>query len=282
MRKLDLDTQRPIIASDVSLGYQAKRLARVFEAVEGVSFEVPRGSSLGLLGESGSGKSTLARFLAGRAAASPQKSEQVQLLSGEGHTLGVRLSRLTARSARQLNAYVGFLEQDGGAKLAPDLNVGDLVFQPIEERIRRFDRSTLGELIAEMFDIVALPLTYLQKYPYELSKGQRQRVAVVRSLITEPLVYIADEPTLGVDANNRPRIVELISWYRERSNATCLIISHDIGLLEALIQEVLILQEGSTVGYGDINEIFRYADHHYVKQLAEALRSNAYDEVAGD
>lgn len=282
MGKLQRETKTPIVSSDVSLGYQETRLGRTFQAVEGVSFAVPKGSTLGVLGESGSGKSTLARFFAGRGSAPSAKSDRIQLLSGEGACLGVPLSRLSTKLTRQLHAYVGFLEQDAGAKLSPDRNVGDLIFQPIEERIRKFDRAPLGELVAEMFDIVALPLTMLQKYPYELSKGQRQRVAVVRSLMLEPPVYIADEPTLGVDANNRPRIVELITWHRERTNATCLIVSHDITLLEALIHDVLVLQEGSAVGYADINEIFRFAEHPYVRQLADALRSNAYDEVAGD
>src|SRR5690606_16869237 len=126
----------------------------------------------------------------------------------------------------------------------------------------------LGERVAEMMDIVALPLSKLQEHPYELSKGQRQRVAVMRSLMLDPVVYFADEPTLGVDANNRPRIVELLRWYRERSNAAMMLISHDIGMLEALVEDVLVMQEGRMIAQGGINDIFRSADHGYVQRLA--------------
>lgn len=281
MRDIDTQADPALFASDLSLGYQ-ERPGRAFQAVEGVSVEVARGSSLALLGESGSGKSTLAKYLAARANDVVSKADRIQRISGEGRVLGTSLTKLSKKATRNLTAHVGYLQQDAGAKLPPEYTVGDIIFLPIEERIKGFDRSQLGEQIAEMFDIVSLPLTYLQKYPYELSKGQRQRVAVLQSLIHSPSVYIADEPTLGVDANNRPKIVDLIQWYRERTNPTMLIISHDIGLLEALIHDVLILKGGSAVGLGSIDTIFRHASHEYVVKLAEALRANAYDEIAGD
>lgn len=281
MRELDLHADPSLMASDLSLGYP-ERAGRKFQAVEGVNVSVARGASLAILGESGSGKSTLAKYLAGLGAAAPSRSDRIQRISGEAQVFGSRLHKLSRKQARAIGAHTGFLTQDAGAKLAPEFTVGDLIFLPIEERIRGFDRSELGAHIAEMFDIVSLPLTYLQKYPYELSKGQRQRVAVIQSLIHDPSLYIADEPTLGVDALNRPKIVDLITWYRGRVNPAMLIISHDIKLLEALIEDVLILKEGSAVGFGSINTIFRNATHEYVVKLADALRANAYDEIAAD
>lgn len=269
-----------IRVSDLSLSYPAHAGGREFEAVEGISFSVARGEVVGLLGESGSGKSTLARFLAGRAADVSEKSARIKLTGGDARVMEVPMRRLGRRARARLTAYTGFLAQDAGATLTPELNVGDILFEPITERSKHFDRDALGARIAEMMDIVALPLAKLQEYPYELSKGQRQRVAVVRSLMLDPALLIADEPTLGVDANNRPKIVELLKWYRERTNASMLIISHDIGMLEALVEDVVVLQQGRMVGHGDINEIFRHADHGYVQLLAQALRATAYDEIA--
>ncbi|MBK0418034.1 ATP-binding cassette domain-containing protein [Leucobacter sp. CSA1] len=277
-----LTSDPAIRVSDLSLAYPAHAGGRAFHAVEGVGFEIARGEVLALLGESGSGKSTLTRFLAGRARDAGEKSARIKATGGDASVLGVSLRRLGRRSYTKLTAYVGFLAQDSGATLPPEKNVGDILLEPIVERSRNFDREQLGERIAEMMDIVALPLSKLQSYPYELSKGQRQRVAVMRSLILDPPVLLADEPTLGVDANNRPRIVELLRWYRERSAATMVLISHDIGMLEALVQEVLVLQEGRLIGQGDINEIFRQADHGYVQRLAQALRATAYDEIADE
>lgn len=276
------DADPAVLSSDLSLVYPAHGGARSFNAVDGVSFELGKGEVLALLGESGSGKSTLARCLAGRADESSEKHARIRVTGGDVSVLGVPLRKMNRRTATRLTAHVGFLSQDAGATLPPDLNVGDILLQPITERSRKFDRELVGREIAEMMEIVALPLSKLQEYPYELSKGQRQRVAVMRSLMLGPALLIADEPTLGVDANNRPRIVELLTWFKQRSDAAMMIISHDIGVLEALVQQVLVLQQGKLVGAGDINEIFRDTEHAYVQQLASALRATAYDEVAED
>lgn len=279
-----LDPQRDadpaILVSDLSLGYPAHAGRRAFNAVEGIGFELRRGEVLALLGESGSGKSTIARFLAARGDDAGEKAAHIRVNGGDASVLGVPMRRLKRRAATRLTAHVGYLAQDAGATLPPELNVGDILLSPIAERTKHFDRTALGEQITEMMEIVALPLSKLQEYPYELSKGQRQRVAVMRSLMLNPSLYFGDEPTLGVDANNRPRIVELLKWYRERSGASLVLVSHDIGMLEALGQRVIVLQQGRAVGEGDINEIFRHADHGYVHQLAQALRATAYDEVA--
>lgn len=275
-----LEADPTIRVSDLSLSYPAHAGGREFQAVEGVSFDVPRGDVVALLGESGSGKSTLAKFLAGRGSDAGEKAARVKFTGGDASVLDVPMRKLSRGTRARLTAYVGHLAQDAGATLTPELNVGDILFEPIVERSKHFDRDALGERIAEMMDIVALPLSKLQEYPYELSKGQRQRVAVMRSLMLDPSVLIADEPTLGVDANNRPKIVELLRWYRQRTSATLMLISHDIGMLEALVRDVLVLQQGRLVGHGDINAIFRQADHGYVQQLAQALRATAYDEIA--
>lgn len=281
--RVSSETPDSVIAvSDLSLSYPAHGGGREFQAVEGVSFAVPRGGVTAILGESGSGKSTLARFLAARATDVPQRSSHIQLTGGDAVVLDEPLRKLSKRKRGKLSAYIGFLAQDAGATLPPDLNVGDIVFEPITERVKRFDREAMGETVAEMMDILALPLTMLQAYPFELSKGQRQRVAVLRSLILGPPLLIADEPTLGVDAVNRPKIVELLTWYQRRESASILLVSHDIGVLEALVGEVLVMQQGAMVGRGSIDEVFRGSEHPYVQRLAEALRTTAYDEVANE
>ncbi|HUH53217.1 MAG TPA: ATP-binding cassette domain-containing protein [Microbacteriaceae bacterium] len=279
MPEVNKEADPAVKVSDLALGFSGSGARKGFRAVDGLQFEVKKGATLSVLGESGSGKSTLVKFLAGRAGKKAQKKDQIKHISGEAWTLEAPLHKLSRAQQRKLTAFVGFLEQDAGAKLEPELNVGDILFRPIEERIKRFDRSELGERVAEIFDSMALPLTFLQKYPYELSKGQRQRVAVARSLLTEPAVFIADEPTLGVDANNRPRIIDAISNFQKKTGSTLIVVSHDISMLEALSTEVLVLQQGNAVGYGGINEIFKNADHGYVHQLAQALRATAYDEV---
>lgn len=269
-----------ILVSDLTLGYPAHAGGAPYNAVEGIGFEVRRGEVRALLGESGSGKSTLMRFLAGHAADGGDRGARIRVQSGDATVLGVPMRRARKRQLTRLTARVGFLAQGSAATLPAELNVGDILTQPITERTKHFDRGELGEQIAEMMDILGLPLRKLQEYPYELSKGQRQRVAVIRSLMLTPSLYLADEPTLGVDALGRPGIVELFRWYRERTGATMMLVSHDIAMLEALVEQVLVMQEGCLVGAGNINEIFRHEDHLYVQQLARALRATAYDEIA--
>ena len=279
MARRSFDSGPAVSTSDLSLGYPAHAGQRPFLAVEGVSVDLPRGGVLALLGESGSGKSTLARYLAGRGG-DGDKQARIQQAGGEAVVLGAPIDRLSRRDRAGLTLRVGHLSQEAGARLAPELNVGDLLFEPLLERSKRIDREAFGEIIAEMMDLVALPLVKLQSFPYELSKGQRQRVAVVRSLMLEPALVIADEPTLGVDATHRPRIVDLLAWYRKRTGASMVLVSHDIGMLEALAERVVIMQQGRAVGRGDIDSIFRQSEHAYVRRLAEALRSTAYDEIA--
>lgn len=274
------DADPAVQASDLSLRFPAHGGAQAYTAVEGVSLRVPAGQVRAFLGESGSGKSTLLRFLAGRGDEPSDRGARVRVLGGEAETLGVPLRKLGRRSATRLTAHVGLLPQAAGDKLPAELSISDIVLQPITERLRDFDRQEVGEQIAEMLDLVGLPIALLQRYPHELSKGQRQRIAMIRSLMLGPALYIADEPTLGIDAEGRPRIVDLLRWYRSRTTATMLLVTHDIGMLEALVEQVVVLQQGRMVGAGDINEIFRHADHSYVQQLAQALRATAYDEIA--
>lgn len=282
MKTVEANRNAPIVlsASDLSLTYPAHSGSKAFTAVEGVSFELPRGQVLAILGESGSGKSTLARVIAARGDDPADRSARAKVTSGSVRALEVEIASLKRRTKHQLTAHIGYLAQNAGATLPPDINVGDMLLEPIYERTKDIDIDAISNDIAEMMQIVDLPLTKLEEYAHELSKGQRQRVAVIRALMLAPVVVIADEPTLGVDANNRPKIVELLTWYRQRTGASMVLVTHDIGLLEKLTDEVIVMQSGRMVGQGHINDIFRDTDHRYVQQLAQALRATAYDEVA--
>lgn len=279
MHEPDPAADPAVIVSDLTLGYPAHAGGVAHNALEGVGFEVRRGEVRALLGESGSGKSSLLRFLAGQASEG-ERGARMRVQSGDASVLGISMRRAGRRQLTRLTARVGFLTQGAAATLPAELNVGEILMQPIAERVKHFDRAEVGEQIAEMMDMLGLSLSKLQEYPYELSKGQRQRVAIIRSLMLGPTLYLADEPTLGVDALGRPGIIELLRWYHERSGATMMMVSHDIAMLEALVEQVLVMQQGRLVGAGDINEIFRHGDHSYVRQLAQALRATAYDEIA--
>ena len=272
------NAERDVVVSDLSIGYPARAGSPAHQAIQGVSFAVPRGGVFAILGESGSGKSTLARTLAGR-------GDQLfgpthpQINGGEATVLGQRLRDMSRRRREALTAHVGFLAQDAGAGLPPDRTVQDVLLEPIVERTSRFDRHHVGAHIAEMMDRLELPLAMLQNYPYELSKGQRQRIALLRALVTEPRLLVADEPTIGVDVSARALVAGLLADERARDGMTILLVSHDIPVLEQLVDELLVLQHGAMVGRGTIASVFGAPEHPYVAHLAEALRNTAYDEL---
>lgn len=271
-----------IVVSDLSLGYPAHGGASAFAAVEGVSFALADGNVLAVLGESGSGKSSLLRYLAGRSRESADRGSHLKVLSGDAILFEQSLASLKRKSQLDFEGKVGYLPQDAGAKLNPDFTIGDLFMQPVAQRYKKFDAQAHAQRMTDLLEVVSLSFDVLEKFPHQLSKGQRQRVAVVRSLALTPSVLVLDEPTMGTDPTNRPLVIDLIEKYRQEQGATVLVISHDIALLEQLVDDVLVMQQGSAVGYGNINEIFGDPDHVYVQRLAEALRTNAYDEASDE
>lgn len=275
-------TPAAVDVSDLTLRYPASGGGVACTALEGVSLRVQTGSVAALLGESGSGKSSLARFLAARGESSSERGARMRVVSGDARVLNTSLAHLSRRKAVQLAQRIGFLEQDGGARLAPDFTVGDLLMLPLAQRSRSFDADAAAERAVNVLTDLQLPEQMLTQLPFQLSKGQRQRVALAQTLMTEPAVLILDEPTLGVDVASRPLILEVIARYLEEQEATAVIVSHDIGLLEQLVDTIFVLQQGALVGSGGINEIFADSEHEYVQRLAGALRSRAYDEAAPD
>jgi peptide/nickel transport system ATP-binding protein len=271
-----------IQVSDLSLGYPAHGGGGAFAAVEGVSFSVQATTVTALLGESGSGKSTLARFIAARASDSADRGSRVKLLSGDVRIRAQSLAQLNKKKLLVLSDQIGYVEQDAGAKLHPHLTIGDNLLEPVARRYRRFDRDGYAEKIAQLLDAMNLSPTKLGEFPYQLSKGQRQRVAFARAFVHDPSILVLDEPTMGIDAQTRPKVIDFLSDYATTHHATLVLISHDIDLLERLVDDVNILQDGAVVGRGQINEIFADPEHEYVRKLATALRSRAYDEAFDD
>ena len=144
------DADPAVLVSDVSLGYPAGGGRRAYNAVEGLGFTLGRGKTLALLGESGSGKSTLTRFIAGRGSEAADAHARIRITGGDATVLGLSLRRLKRRGLQQLTAHVGYLAQDAGSTLPAELNVGDILFSPIAERTRHFDRAQLSQQIVEM------------------------------------------------------------------------------------------------------------------------------------
>jgi len=264
----------PIVLSDLTLEYPAHGASPAHVALHGLSLSVAPGEVLGLLGSAGSGKSTLAKVLSG-AAFEPSRGGDVRpvITGGEATVLGHRLRTLPRRKVHELRFHVGYLPQDAAATLPADHTVAEIVSEPILERDRRYNRRALETRVATMIDGVRLPLSMLDKFPYQLSGGQRQRVALARALVLGPSLLIADEPTAGIDLTVRDAVAQLIGELRDREHHSfsALIISHDLPVLRSTADRIAVLDKGELAAIGTIDDVFHDPGHPYVMALAGAL-----------
>ncbi len=244
------------------------------QALEGVSFTLTRGRSLGVVGESGCGKSTLARLV--MALESPS--------AGWVRLLGQDLHRLGHAELRAARAQFQMVFQDPYSSLDPRLTVARSVGEPLEmqskgpagkrqdltpavtpaERMRR---------IGEALDAVGLRASDGAKYPHEFSGGQRQRIAIARALVTRPALIVADEPVSALDVSVQAQVLNLMQDLQEQLGLSYLFISHDLAVVDLVCDEVLVLQAGRVVERGDPDTLFRQPRHPYTRRLIDAVPS---------
>ncbi|CAN5366960.1 N/A [soil metagenome] len=253
-----------VLADDLTLGYGPNDVA-----VSGVSFAIPRGGILGVVGEAGSGKSTLARAVAAQTL--PGEKPPPHIVSGQLEVLHHKLRGISERKRDSLTLKVGYLPQDGGSTLEPRLTIGENVAEPIYQRDRKFDRLEAGAAVATLIDAVRLPLSVISKMPHELSRGQRQRVALARALVLEPTLLVADDPTMGVDVLVRGRILTVIADLQRERSFSALVIGHDLKELRTMTEQIAIMHGGMMVGLGQVDEVLAHPLHPYVEKLSSIL-----------
>lgn len=256
-------------ARDLSLHYFSRSQSTRSVTVDGVSFDVAAGETLAIVGETGSGKSTLARAIALEADLPAEDSPVIS--GGSLQVLGREVRGLSRRMRDRLSLYVGYLPQEAGDRLAPRLTIGENVAEPIYSRDRHFDQDEAGEAVATLIDAVRLPMTTMNKYPHELSKGQRQRAAIARAMILEPRLLVADDPTAGIDVTVRSTILDVISSLQAARGFSAVIVTADIGEVRRVSSRVAVMQRGVIVGIGDVAEVLDDPHHEYVAGLARAL-----------
>lgn len=221
-------------------------------AVDGATFTVPHGGALGVVGESGSGKTTLARAIVG----------ELPRAAGDVRLGGVPLTR---RRRRQ----VQLVPQDPYSSLNPRLTVG----QTLGELLRvhgSVPRQQRTARIASLLETVKLDPDMANGYPLEFSGGQRQRIALARALAVEPRVLVADEPTSALDVSVQQSVIELLRTLRAELQLTILFISHDLGVIHELCDEVLVMRDGAIVEHGGA-DFFRAPAHPYSRELLTSV-----------
>lgn len=212
-------------------------------AVDGVSFTVAPGQLLCVAGPTGSGKSSLVAALAG------STDPSVKVVGGRAEVCGVDIRR-PGRKHRILTYRTGFVPQGAGADLPPRLTVAEVIAEPILQRERRVNTRALSIRVATLLDELHLPLGTADRFPYELSAGMRQRVAIARSFVLEPTVLIADEILANLDLEVRPVVFDAITRRRKEESMAALLVTNDAAFIRELNAETLMLRQGHVVARG--------------------------------
>lgn len=229
-------------------------------AVDGVSFAIAPGETLGLVGESGCGKSTLGRTIL----------RLYPVTRGEIHFRGREITRLEGRELRAVRQDMQMVFQDPLASLNPRMRVGSIVAEPLGEH-RVGGRAERDRRVTELFEMVSLPSQLRGRYPAELSGGQRQRVAIARALALEPLLLVADEAISSLDVSVGAQVINLLEELRTRLGLSYLFISHDLGVVNHISDRVAVMYLGKIVEIAETGALFRRPHHPYTVSLLSAM-----------
>jgi peptide/nickel transport system ATP-binding protein len=233
----------------------------VVHALQGVSFTIERGRSLGVVGESGSGKSTLARVVM---ALEPPTSGSVQML-------GQDLNQLAATELRSARRDFQMVFQDPYGSLDPRQTIFTIITEPLAALSQTSTTADRRSQAADVLASVGLRASDLDKYPHEFSGGQRQRVAIARALITRPKLIVADEPVSALDVSVQAQVLNLMQDLQRDFGVTYLLISHDLAVVNHLCDEVAVMFQGRVVEQGTPQTLFHHAAHPYTRALLDAV-----------
>lgn len=234
---------------------------RWFDAVKDVNMSLKKGQALGIVGESGSGKTTIALAL------SQLLSNQARV-SGQIQINGQEISTLSKKALRTFRSQIQMVFQDPFASINPRMTVLQIVEEGL--LVQGVDKAARQQAVMDSLATVHLPVEFAQRYPHELSGGQRQRVALARALIMKPSLLILDEPTSALDSTTQVTVVKLLREIQEKLHISYVFISHDLKVVRALCQQVMVLKDGTCVESGDTEDIFNKPQHPYAKKLLQA------------
>jgi microcin C transport system ATP-binding protein len=232
--------------------------------VDGISFELREGHTLGVVGESGSGKTTLGMALL-----------RLEKSNGCIRFLGEELQSLNKRSLRPLRRQMQIVFQDPFGSLSPRLSVDQIIGEGLRVHDLGKDAADRENLIINALAEVGLDPDSRHRYPHEFSGGQRQRIAIARAMALRPRLVVLDEPTSALDMSVQAQIVDLLRDLQDRYRLAYLFISHDLKVVRALSDELIVMRDGKVLEHGPAKKIFHSPNHPYT----EALMAAAFDQT---
>jgi len=241
-------------------GIIMQRVIGYVRAVDGVSFTIDRGQTLGLVGESGSGKTTIGRTLI----------RLYNPTSGQILFNDEDLVQAKGEDLRQIRKRVQMVFQDPFASLNPRYTVGSLISEPMQI-FKTGSNKDIQDRTIELMRVVGLRAEYADRYPHEFSGGQRQRIAIARALSINPEFVIADEPVSALDVSVRAQVLNLMQRLQQQFNLTYLFVSHDLSVVRHVADRVAVMYLGKIVELSDRDELYLAPKHPYTKALLSAV-----------
>ncbi|QLQ37759.1 ABC transporter ATP-binding protein [Micromonospora robiginosa] len=245
----------------ITQGVLFKRQIGAVRAVDGVSFELRRGETLGVVGESGCGKSTLARLLMRLETAT----------SGRATLEGRDLFRASGSELRRLRRNMQMVMQDPYTSLNPRMTVGDIVGEPFVIHPDAAPKGSRRQRVRELLDVVGLNPEHINRYPHQFSGGQRQRIGIARALALRPEIIVCDEPVSALDVSIQAQVINLLEQLQDEFGLSYIFIAHDLSVVRHICDRVAVMYLGRIVEIGTEEQIYQRATHPYTQALLSAV-----------
>ncbi len=275
-RQVRIVAQEPLLQiKDLKVHFPQERnwlgkVTKIKKAVDGVTFDVYPGETLGLVGESGCGKTTLGRSIL----------NLIKPTGGEVFFQGRNISQISAsKEMRELRKDIQIVFQDPYSSLNPRITIGEAIIEPMRlHKIGSSDKER-KEKVIHLLETVNLSGMYFNRYPHEFSGGQRQRICIARSLAIEPKFVICDESVSALDVSVQAQVLNLLNKLKEEFNLTYIFISHDLSVIKFISDRILVMQDGVIVESGFSDEIYTHPKSDYTKKLLDAIPKGSPEDI---
>ncbi|MEG3634900.1 ABC transporter ATP-binding protein [Micromonospora palythoicola] len=255
-----LDVNHVVKHFPITQGVVFKKKTGAVKAVDGVSFQLRRGETLGIVGESGCGKSTLARLL--------MRLEKPT--AGRATLAGRDLFAASGGELRRIRRNMQMVMQDPYTSLNPRMTVGDIIGEPFEIHPEAAPKGSRQRRVQELLDVVGLNPEHINRYPHQFSGGQRQRIGIARALALRPEVIVCDEPVSALDVSIQAQVINLLEELQDELGLSYIFIAHDLSVVRHISDRIAVMYLGRIVEIGTEDEIYDRATHPYTQALLSA------------